>query len=296
MAERFPRLTLLKQSSTVSNRVGILNVQLDNLSMRELLEQLESGVVLTPNVDHLMKLQHDGEFFRVYQLADYRVCDSQVLMYAARILGTPLREKISGSDFFPAFCDFHRHNEDISIFLLGAAPGVADTARLRINRRTGREIVIDSYSPSYGFERNERECLEIIDMINRSGATVLAVGVGAPKQEKWIFKYKDRFTNIKIFLAVGATIDFEAGTIQRSPKWISRLGLEWLFRISQDPQRLWKRYLLEDVPFLWLLFKQKQGRYKSPFLTLSEQLPDILDVQELPEVTKLAGSHIPTQV
>lgn len=293
MAERFPRSPLLKKKSTTGDKVSILNVLLDNLTMQELLEQLESGVVLTPNVDHLMKLQHDREFFKIYQLADYRVCDSQVLMYAARILGTPLREKISGSDFFPAFCNFHKTNNDISIFLLGAAPGVADQARLRINRRTGREIVVDSYSPSYGFERNEEECLEIVDRINRSGATVLAIGVGAPKQEKWIFKYKDQITNVKIFLAIGATIDFEAGTVQRAPRWVSNLGIEWLFRISQDPKRLWKRYLLEDLPFLWLLFKQMQGRYTSPFVALSEKLAE---VPNLPEISKLAGRHSPTRV
>ncbi|WP_421655473.1 WecB/TagA/CpsF family glycosyltransferase [Leptothermofonsia sp. ETS-13] len=290
MAERFSSFALLKKKSIINIRVRILNVLLDNLTMRELLEQLKSGVVLTPNVDHLMKLQRDAEFFRLYQLADYRVCDSQVLMYAARFLGTPLREKISGSDFFPAFCEFHKHNQDISIFLLGAAPGVADTARTKINRRTGREIVVDSYSPSFGFEKNERECLEIVDRINQSGATVLAVGVGAPKQEKWIFKYRDRLTNIKIFLAVGATIDFEAGIIRRAPKWMSNLGIEWLFRISQDPQRLWKRYLVEDLPFLWLLLKQKRGLYTSPFAVLPEPLPD------LPEVPQLGSSRLPTQV
>jgi exopolysaccharide biosynthesis WecB/TagA/CpsF family protein len=97
---------------------------------------------------------------------------------------------------------------------------------------------------------------------------VLAVGVGAPKQEKWICKYKDRFTHVKIFMAVGATIDFEAGVVQRSPKWMSKFGLEWLFRISADPKRLWKRYLLEDLPFFWLLLKQKLGLYRSPKLEL----------------------------
>lgn len=289
MAERTSRGTFHEKLPD-SSRVGILNVTFDNLTMRELLEKLNSGIVFTPNVDHLMKLQHDGEFFRIYQLADYRVCDSQVLMYAARYLGTPLKEKISGSDFFPAFCDFHRHNTDVSIFLLGAAPGVADTARVKINRRAGRAIIVDSYSPSYGFEKNERECLEIIDMINRSGATVLAIGVGAPKQEKWIFKYKDRLPNVKIFLAVGATIDFEAGIIQRAPKWMSEMGIEWLFRISQDPQRLWKRYLVEDLPFLWLLLKQKYGHYISPFTATQEPSPGV------PEVRKLKRRRVPTQV
>jgi exopolysaccharide biosynthesis WecB/TagA/CpsF family protein len=290
MAESFSSFTPSKKSSVADDPVTILNVTFDNLTMREFLQQLKSGVVLTPNTDHLMRLQRDGEFFKLYQLADYRVCDSQVLMYAAQFLGTPLKEKISGSDLFPAFCNFHRKNEDISIFLLGAAPGVADKARARINHRIGREIVIGSHSPSYGFEKNEQECLEIVDIINQSGATVLAVGVGSPKQEKWIFKYKDKLPNVKIFMAIGATIDFEAGTLQRAPKWISMLGMEWVFRITQDPKRLWRRYLLEDLPIVGLLLKQKLGLYTSPFATSSELMPD------LPGVSKLQGRQVPTQI
>ncbi|HEY9907868.1 MAG TPA: WecB/TagA/CpsF family glycosyltransferase [Thermosynechococcaceae cyanobacterium] len=259
-----PKQTRTQQTQWV-DPVQVLNVTIDNFSMREFLEKLDRGFVITPNVDHLMKLQKDAEFYRIYREADYSVCDSQIVMKAAKFLGTPLKEKISGSDFFPIFCTYHRDNPDITIFLLGGAAGVADRARTRINARTGREIVIDSHSPSFGFEKNEQECQELIDRINRSQATVLAVGVGAPKQEKWISKYRDRFTHARIFLAVGATIDFEAGTVKRAPKWMSQLGLEWLFRIASDPKRLWKRYVVDDLPFFWLLLKQKLGRYQSPF-------------------------------
>jgi len=250
--------------TTGENKIGILNVPIDNMSVLELLDKLESGVVLTPNVDHLMKLQKDPEFYENYSLADYKVCDSQILMYASRFLGTPLKEKISGSDFFPAFCEYHRNNPDVTIFLMGGAEGIADRARERVNSRIGREIIVASHSPSFGFEKNEQECLDIVDLINQSRATVLAVGVGAPKQEKWIYNYKNRLTHIRIFLAVGATIDFEAGTLSRAPKWMSHLGVEWIFRITRDPKRLWKRYLVEDLPFFWLLLKQRLGMYTPP--------------------------------
>lgn len=248
-----------------SEKVTILNVEIDNLSIQELLERLDSGVVLTPNVDHLVKLQHNAEFVHTYAQADYRVCDSQILMFAAKFLGTPLKEKISGSDFFPIFCRYHRSNPDIRIFLLGGAPSVPEKAQQNINRKAGRDIVVGAHSPSFGFEKNEQECLELIEMIDRSGANVLAVGVGAPKQENWIVKYRPYFQNIKIFLAIGATIDFEAGAIKRAPKWMSQLGIEWLFRIAADPKRLWKRYLVEDPLFLWLLIQQKLGLYRPPF-------------------------------
>ena len=245
-------------------RVNILDIPIDNLSKKELLEQLQSGIVFTPNVDHIIKLTKDQEFMRSYLSADYKVCDSQILMYVSKFLGTPIKQKISGSDLFPAFYNYHKDNEEIKVFLLGADKGVARKAQEKINSKVGRTIIVSSHSPSYGFENNEKECREIIEMINQSEATVLAIGVGTPKQEKWIYKYKEDMPDIKIFLAVGATIDFEADNIKRAPKWMSDSGLEWLYRMLYEPKRLGKRYLLEDLPFFWLILKQKLNLYKMP--------------------------------
>jgi N-acetylglucosaminyldiphosphoundecaprenol N-acetyl-beta-D-mannosaminyltransferase len=195
---------------------------------------------------------------------DYRVCDSQVLLYAAKFLGDPIKAKISGSDLFPQFCAYHAQNEAIKIFLLGGAEGIASQAQARINARTGREIIVAAHSPSFGFEKNPRECLDLVQMIGRSSANVLVVGVGAPKQEIWITKHRHLLPNIDIFLAVGAAIDFEAGNKPRSPEWMSRLGIEWIHRLASEPQRLWKRYLIEDMPFFALLFKQKWRKIFAP--------------------------------
>ncbi len=247
------------------NKVKILNVSIDNLSQLEFLEKCQSGIVFTPNVDHLMKLQNDAEFFNTYKAATYRLCDSKILYFVSRLLGSPVKEKISGSDLFPAFYEYHKNNEDIKIFLLGAREGVALKAQAEINAKIGRPIIVGAHSPSFGFEKNEEECEKIIELINQSGATVLAVGVGAPKQENFICKYKDHFKNIKIFLAIGATIDFEAGNIKRAPKWISEVGLEWLYRLISEPKRLWKRYLVHGPSFFWLVLKQKLNLYTDPF-------------------------------
>lgn len=249
--------------------VNLLNVSIDNLSITELFEKLdcEGGVVFTPNVDHLIKLQYDRDFYEAYNKSNYRVCDSQILIYASHFLGTPIKEKISGSDLFPAFYMYHKDNDKIKIFLLGAAEGVARKAQEKINQKIGREIVVAAHSPSFGFENNEEECEKIIDAINKSGATVLAIGVGAPKQEKWLVKYKSKLTNVKIFLAVGATIDFEAGCKARAPKWMSEVGIEWVYRLLSEPRRLWKRYLIEGLPFFRLIIEQKLGFYKMPFAT-----------------------------
>jgi N-acetylglucosaminyldiphosphoundecaprenol N-acetyl-beta-D-mannosaminyltransferase len=246
-------------------KVKILNVSIDNISQVDFFEKCKSGIVFTPNVDHLMKLQSDPEFVKTYQDATYKLCDSKILFFISRFLGTPIKEKISGSDLFPAFYQYHKNNEDIKIFLLGAREGVALKAQENINAQIGRPIIVGAHSPSFGFEKNEEECAKIIELINQSGATVLAVGVGAPKQEKFISKYKDQFANIKIFLAIGATIDFEAGNIKRAPKWLSEIGLEWLYRLLAEPKRLWKRYLVHGPSFFWLVLKQKLNLYIDPF-------------------------------
>ncbi|MGB3512946.1 MAG: WecB/TagA/CpsF family glycosyltransferase [Microcoleaceae cyanobacterium] len=250
------------------DKINVLNISIDNLSTQELLHKLDlyGGILFTPNVDHMINLQKDEDFYYAYQKADYRVCDGQILRYTVKlILGESIKEKISGSDFFPAFCDYHKYNKNIKIFLLGAAPGVAKKAQENINNRVGQKLVEAAYSPSFGFEKTEKESLEIIELINNSGANVLAVGVGAPKQEKWIIKYKDKMPNIKIFMGIGATIDFEAGHKPRAPQWVSDAGLETLFRLFSEPKRLWRRYLINDPPiFLWLI-KQKLNLYKNPF-------------------------------
>ena len=251
----------------MAQRIPILNIEVDNISKSDLLKEFESGVLVTPNVDHLMKLQKDWEFYDIYQKAEYVTVDSRIVSLSMKYLGTPVKEIITGSDFFPSFYNFHKDNPDIKIFLLGAGTGVAKKALHIINEKVGREIIVGEYSPSFGFEKNEDECNKIIQMLNASPANVLVVGVGAPKQEKWIYKYKDQLKNIKIYLAIGATIDFEAGNIKRAPKIFQKLALEWLYRLMKEPKRLWRRYIVEDLPFFLLILKQKRNKYKNPFET-----------------------------
>lgn len=241
----------------LTGKVDILGVPIDNLSMSDLLEKLQKGTVFTPNVDHLMNVRKYKDFGQAYSIADYKLCDSQILFFASRFLGSPIVEKISGSDLFPAFYKHHQDNLDITIFLLGGMGQAAQQAQDKINQKIDRKIVVDSYSPPLGFERDEAECLRIIQRINQSGATVLAIGVGAPKQEKWISQYRQYLTSVNIIFAIGATIDFEAGLVPRAPRLASLIGMEWLYRLAMEPKRLWKRYLINDVPFIWLLLKQK---------------------------------------
>ena len=249
----------------MKDRINIFNVQVDNITKKELLEQFDEGVLITPNVDHLIKLQKDKEFYDLYQKAEFVTVDSQIVQLALKYLGTPVKEVVTGSGFFPSFYEYHKENENIKIFLLGAAPTVADIAMEKINKKVGRDIVVGAHSPSFGFEKDDKECQSIIDIINSSPATVLVVGVGAPKQEKWIYKYKDQLKTVKIHLAIGATIDFEAEKVKRAPVIMQKLALEWFYRLMKEPRRLWRRYIVEDLPFFKLVLKQKRGKYINPF-------------------------------
>ena len=247
------------------NRIKILNVEMDCISQNELLAQLKKGVLVTPNVDQIVKMQSDREYYDIVQRAEWCVCDSKILYLCAKLLGSPLPEAIPGSSFFPAFYEHHREDENCRIFLLGAMDGVAQKAMERINEKMGREMVVGAYSPSYGFEKKQEENEDIYRMINESGANVVLVGVGCPKQEKWIDAHKDKMSGVDIWMALGATIDFEAGNIKRAPKIFQTLALEWFYRFLQEPKRMYKRYFVDDPKFFWLLLKQLFGLYKNPF-------------------------------
>lgn len=254
--------------TTAPAKVKILNIEFDNITCQELLESFDEGILVTPNVDHLMKLQHHRRFYECYQQADFAVCDSRIIYLLTKLLhpSTSLREQITGSDFFPAFCHYHAaKSSDTRIFLLGGSTESVAIAAQNINRKTNSNIVTGYYSPPFGFEQSAEENAKIFAAIEASGANTLAVGVGAPKQELWICDNRASMPSIKRYLAIGATIEFESGNLKRSPAWMTKMGVEWLYRLGQEPKRLARRYLVEDLPFFALLLKQRLGFYKNPW-------------------------------
>ena len=247
------------------NKIKILNVEIDNVTQEELLARMKRGVLITPNVDQIVKLQCDKEFYDIVSRAEWCVCDSKILYLCAKLMGSPLPEAIPGSSFFPAFYEYHKNDKNCRIFLLGAMDGVAQKAMDKINEKVGRKIVVGAYSPSYGFEKKQGENEKICRLINDSDANVVLVGVGCPKQEKWIDAHKAKMPDVDIWMALGATIDFEAGNVKRAPKVWQKLALEWLYRFLQEPKRMFCRYFVDDPKFFWYLLKQRMGVYKNPF-------------------------------
>jgi len=251
-------------------KVRLLNVDVDDVQMDELVETFRKGVMLTLHVDMIMKLQKDEEFYNLLPRFDVITCDSQVLTVASRLLGTPLGERVSGSDFFPRFYNRYKDDPSVRLFICGGAPGIAGIARDNVNAKVGREMVVGTNSPSRDFEAHPDELARVIDEINRSGATVLLVGLGGGRQEKFIFKYRDRLTGIRLFLPLGGTIDYEAESLKRPPSWITNAGLEWLYRLLREPRQRWHRYIVHQPPFLYLLARQMLGTYRDPFAAPSD--------------------------
>jgi exopolysaccharide biosynthesis WecB/TagA/CpsF family protein len=244
-------------------RSRMLNVWVDNLSMPQLMATLEEGVVFTLNPDHLYHLQRHQAFFDAYRQADFITSDSKYVYWGLKWIGRPIQEKVSGSDIVPTYCNHHAANPDVKVFYLGAAPGIAQKALERTNQRVGREIAVGAHSPSMNFVNDPAEIEQVIHIVNDSGATAVVVGLGAPKQEIWIIKYKSRMPGVKVWMGVGATIDYEADAVRRAPRWMTRNGLEWVYRITTEPKRYWRRYL-RDFEYFWLLLLDGLGLYRSP--------------------------------
>jgi N-acetylglucosaminyldiphosphoundecaprenol N-acetyl-beta-D-mannosaminyltransferase len=251
--------------AAMRERVRLLNVDVDNITMDELVDSFREGLLLTLHVDMIMKLQKDREFYEILPEFDVVTCDSQVLFAASKVLGTPLKERVSGSDFFPRFYTRHKDDPSVTVFICGGGPGVAEVARRNVNAKVGREMVVGADSPPFDYDVRPGEIERMIDTINASRASVLVAGLGAGRQEKFIVGHRERMPHVKTFLPLGGTIDYEAGALRRPASWVTDAGLEWLYRLFREPRQRWRRYLVHQPPVLYRLAQQWVGRYRDPF-------------------------------
>ena len=243
-------------------RIKFMNTNIDNLTMAETLNEIDKLIqkkncsyVVTPNVDHIVRLEKDKELQKVYKNASLILTDGKPLIWISKWYKTPIKEKISGSDLFPRVCQLAA-NKNYTMYLLGAAEGVADiAARNLMNKYPGLNIV-GTYSPPFGFEKNEQEMSKIKTQIQDVHPDILIVGLGCPKQEKFMY-YHCKELGVPISFGLGASIDFEAGNIKRAPKWMSNHGLEWLYRFSKEPKRLFKRYFVDDLKIIQVARKYR---------------------------------------
>lgn len=243
-------------------RIKFMNTNIDNLTMAETLHEIDKLIqkkncsyVVTPNVDHIVRLEKDEELQKVYKNASLILTDGKPLIWISKWYKTPIKEKISGSDLFPKVCELAA-NKNYTMYLLGAAEGVADTAAKNLMKKYPGLNVVGTYSPPFGFEKNEQEMIKIKTQIQEVHPDILIVGLGCPKQEKFMY-YHCKELGVPISFGLGASIDFEAGNIKRAPKWMSNHGLEWLYRFSKEPKRLFKRYFVDDLKIIQVARKYR---------------------------------------
>lgn len=253
------------QTHIERNRIKILNTEVDNCTLDEALEKIEAFImdkmnayVVTPNLDHLVMLERDLQFRKVYEDADLVLVDGKPLIWLAKANKTPIKAKISGSDLFPQIAELCA-KKGYKMFFLGAAEGVAQKAAERLEQKYQGLNVVGTYSPPYGFENDQAEIKRIIKQIRRARPDVLIVGFGAPKQEKFIWRYRS-ILQVPVSLGLGASLDFEAGEKKRAPKWMSDHGFEWLYRMIQEPKRLFKRYFVDGVMIIPLMIKYRKRK------------------------------------
>lgn len=245
-------------------RMRLMNTEIDNLTMDETLDAIDSLIkedncsyVVTPNVDHIVQLEKDEELKRVYENASLILTDGKPLIWISNWYKTPIKEKISGSDLFPRVCELAA-KKGYTMYLLGAAEGVADKAAKNLMDKYKGMNIVGTYSPPFGFEKDKVELKKIERQIQEVHPDILIVGLGCPKQEKYMYHHCKEL-DVPISFGLGASIDFEAGNIKRAPRWMSEHGLEWLYRITQDPKRLAKRYLVDDMKIISIARKYRRG-------------------------------------
>jgi len=246
-------------------RISLFGMDIDCISLDQAVLRIGGWIaerrstcryIVTPNLDHVMQFEANDGLRRAYANAAMIVADGWPIVAASRIFGSPLPERIAGSDLVPAFLDSvsteHKGNR---VFLLGAAPGVAEVAAENIHRRWPALCVVGTYSPPFGFERDPGEKRRIASRINSCDPDLLIVGFGAPKQELWLSECHNELS-VGVAIAAGATIDFLAGRQTRAPLWVRRTGLEWTHRLLTNPRRLARRYALNALHLPRLLYRE----------------------------------------
>jgi N-acetylglucosaminyldiphosphoundecaprenol N-acetyl-beta-D-mannosaminyltransferase len=246
-------------------RIRIGQVPIDVLRLCDALDAIEAlvrsgkgGAVYTPNVDHVVKAERDGDFRNAYLAADLSLADGMPLVWTSRLLRTPLPERIAGSDLVGPLVR-RAAERGWGIYLLGGAPGDAAAAAGMVERAGAAVVGIDAGRVDIGADGAE-VARAVAERVRRARPDLVLVGLGAPKQEIWIHRHREVFRPA-VALGVGASLAFLAGTQARAPRWMSRSGLEWLHRLAGDPRRLWRRYLVEDVAFLPILLTMVLRRY-----------------------------------
>ena len=241
-----------------AGRVRVGGVPIDRLTMAQAVDAIEElvhagrgGSVFTPNVDHIVQCQDDARLREAYEAVSLSLADGMPVVWASRLLRRAVPEKVSGSDLVGPLLGRAalRHWR---VLLLGGGEGIAERAAAQMSADNPGLSVVGTLSPRIDLREAIGERRGLVDAVRRLTPDLILVALGAPKQELWIHESREALAPA-VLLGVGATLDFIAGVVPRAPAWISRSGLEWLYRLAREPRRLWRRYLVQDPKFLGVL-------------------------------------------
>ena len=252
-------------SKVDTNRIEFLNTYIDSLTFSEAKECVDSLInesgyryVVTPNSDIIVKMQDDPELKKICDNADLILTDGQILVKLSRKLDNPIKERVCMTDFVWHVFDL-AIEKGYRVFLFGGKEEVLEKAVGNIREKLPKLQIADYYSPPFGFENNKEQINQANERILNSGADILIVFLGCPKQEKFIANNKDIY-QVPISITMGGCVDFLAGGVKRAPLWMQKAGLEWFFRFLQEPKRMWRRYFVEDMRIFKLARKYKKRK------------------------------------
>ncbi len=217
-----------------------------------------SRYVVTPNVSLTMLHQDSANFRHVIHHADLTIVDGAPLVRASKWLGKDLPERVAGSDLVFNLFEAAIEEMPLRVFLLGAAPGVANRAAEVVEERWPAVNVVGTLSPDFGFEKDAEQNAEILKEVNAAEPDVLVIGLGAPKQETWAYRHREQI-GAAVTLCVGGTIDFIAGEQKRAPTWMRKSGVEWIWRMATNPKRLLGRYVRDTIRLPRLFLDEISG-------------------------------------
>ncbi len=248
----FPALILGSKGGAGGSRVTMLGVEFSTPTMETAVsivadaarDRRRADTVYFVNPDCLNKAVSDKAYREILRNGDHVFPDGIGITLAGKLLGTPLRENLNGTDMLP-FIMRAAEEKGLGLFFLGGRPGVAEAAADNLGKQFRARIL----GTRHGYFDPEKEGEEVIDEVNRSGADILMVGFGAPLQERWIHRNRERL-GAGVAMGVGGLFDFYSGRIKRAPRWLREMGLEWVFRFLQEPGRMWRRYVIGNPLFL----------------------------------------------
>jgi N-acetylglucosaminyldiphosphoundecaprenol N-acetyl-beta-D-mannosaminyltransferase len=236
-------------------RFSVLGVPVDLIQISGVVAQIEKWIrepsgcrfIAVTGMHGVTEAQHDPTFKMILNAADMVVPDGMPLVWLARLKGHKLKRRVYGPELMVTFFESTRE-KGYRHFLYGGAPGVPERLSEILRTRFPRTVVAGTYSPPFG-EATPEEDAQIVARINETNPDVVWVGLGTPKQERWMLRHRD-LLRAAVTIGVGAAFDINAGIKKQAPRWMREHGLEWLFRLLQEPRRLWRRYLVQGSQFV----------------------------------------------